>query len=219
VLAAERVLPVPAPLAPLFPGAGLQRGSLVGISGAGGLTLLLALLAEPLAQGSWAAVVGLPSLGLEAAASMGVELRRVALVPHPGPSWTTAVAVLLDALDLVVLRPPGHCRPGDARRLTARARERGATLLIAGGGPPWPERPDLELVAEGGFWEGLGAGAGTLTRRPARVVLSGRRGGRPQATTCWLPGPDGRLAHRPVKRVPTLEGVAPGTPETLSWAG
>jgi len=220
VLASERVLPVCEPLGPLFSGAGIQRGSLVGVSGAGGVTLLLSLLVGPLAQGSWAAVVGLPDLGLEAAAAMGVDLRRIALVPDPGSSWTAVVAVLLDALDLVVVRPPGHCRPGDARRLAARARERGSVLVVTGGGPAWPERPDLELAVEADGWEGLGSGEGTLRRRPARVVVSGRRGGgRPRSMTCWLPGPDGRLAARRAKGEPILEPVTPVAPEPVAWAG
>lgn len=219
VLAAGRVLPVLDPLAPLFP-EGLQRGSLVGVSGPGGVTLVLSLLAEPLAQGSWAAVVGLPDLGLEAVAALGVELSRVALVPDPGPNWTAVVSVLLDALDVVVVRPPGYCRPADARRLAARTRERGSVLLVSGGGPAWPERPDLELAVETDGWEGLGSGVGTLRRRAARVVVSGRRSaGRPRAMTCWLPGPDGRLATSRPKEEPTSTRVASEMPERVAWAG
>ena len=220
VLATERVLPVPEPLASLFPGTGLRRGSLVGVTGTGGVTLLLSLLVRPLAQGSWAAVVGLRDLGLEAAAAMGVDLGRIALVPDPGPSWPAVVAVLLDALDLVVVRPPGYCRPGDARRLAARTRERGSVLLVSGGGPAWPERPDLELAVEAGGWEGLGIGAGTLRRRAARVIVSGRRGGGlPRTMTCWLPGADGRLAPQRSRDEPTLGRVAHEVAERVAWAG
>ncbi len=216
-LAAERVLPVPEPLVPLLPGAGLQRGSLVGISGSGGVTLLLSLLVEPLAQGSWAAAVGLPDLGLEAAAKMGVELGRLALVPDPGPGWPVVVAALLDTLDLVALCTPGHCRPAEARRLAARARERGSTLLVVGG-PRWPERADVEFVAEAERWQGLGGGSGTLRRRPARVVVSGRRGGdRPRVASCWLPGPDGCLTGRRPSGEPAPASAPPA--ERVAWAG
>jgi hypothetical protein len=183
------------------------------------VTLLLSLLVEPLAQGSWAAVVGMPDLGLEAVSGMGVDLGRFAFVPDPGPSWPGVVAVLLDALDLVVLRPPGHCRPGDARRLAARARERGSVLVVAGG-PRWPEHLDLEFTADVGDWEGLGTGSGTLRQRPATVVVSGRRyRGRPGAMSCWLPGPDGRLTLRQAKEEPALERVVREEPETMAWAG
>jgi len=219
VLATERVLPVPELLAAALPGAGLRRGGLVGISGAGGMTLLLSLLAQPIAQGSWAAVVGVPDLGLEAAAALGVDLTRVALVPDPDSSWPTAVAVLLDALDVVAVRPPRPARSGEAHRLAARARERGSVLLVAGGG--WPERPDLELTAEVEGWEGLGAGVGTLRRRAGRITVSGRRGaGRPLTVSCWLPGAQGRLAPRPAAEPEgrsLLREVGEATP--VAWAG
>ncbi len=221
VLSGERVLPAPVPLVPLLPGAGLRRGSLVQVTGRGASTLLLSLLSAPLAQGSWAGVVGLPDLGLEAAAQMGVDLARIALVPDPGSGWAAVVAVLLDALDLVAVRPPGHCRPGDAHRLAAHARERGAVLLVASGdGPPWPERPDVELTAEAGRWEGLGRGSGTLRRRPGRVVVSGRRAAaRPMAVSCWLPGTDGRLAARLPRVEPSLAPVSRDASETIAWTG
>lgn len=217
VLAAERVLPVPELLRPLFPGAGIQRGSLVGISGRGSGTLLSSVLAAPLAEGSWAAVVGLPDLGLEAAGAAGVDLRRLAHVPDPGPRWPAVAAVLLDALDVVVVRPPGSCRPSDARRLAARAREQGSVLFVVGEGASWPERPDIELRAEAGDWEGLGQGAGTLRRRPAEILATGRRGGdRPRSVSCWLPGEEGRLAPRR-SREPAVAPVI--VSEALSWAG
>jgi hypothetical protein len=178
----------------------------------------MSLLVEPLAQGSWAAVVAMPDLGLEAAAGMGVDLGRFALVPDPGTNWAAVVAVLLDALDLVVVRPPRHCRLGDARRLAVRARERRSILVVAGSS--WPDPPDLEFRADVGDWEGLGTGAGTLRRRPATIVVSGRRyPGRPKTTSCWLPDPTGRLISRHAKEEPTLERVVRQEPETMAWAG
>src|SRR5207245_1888998 len=69
-LARDRCLPVLPALAPLLPEAGLRRGSTVAVTGS--VTLAMALLAGPSAAGSWGAVVGLPSLGAEAAAALGV---------------------------------------------------------------------------------------------------------------------------------------------------
>ena len=45
--------------------------------------LALALAAGPSAGGSWAAAVGMPDLGLVAAAEAGIALERFALVPYP----------------------------------------------------------------------------------------------------------------------------------------
>lgn len=219
VLAAARVLPAPEPMCSYLPEAGLRRGSLVGISGTGGMTLLLSLLVEPVGAGSWAAVVGLPDLGLEAAAAMGVDLGRVALVPNPGADWVSVAAAALDALDVVVLRPPHRCRAADAHRLAARARERRSVLVLADA-RGWPERPDLELEAEVEGWEGLDEGAGTLRRRRGRIVVSGRRGaGRPVTVPCWLPDPEGRLAARGPKAVRVSKALGSEVPETVAWAG
>ena len=55
-----RVLPVRAELAQLLPYRGLRRGSTVVVRGS--TTVLLALLAEATAEGSWAGVVGMPDL-------------------------------------------------------------------------------------------------------------------------------------------------------------
>jgi len=182
----------------LFPDGGLRRGSVVAVAGGPGATaLVLALLAPPLAAGSWAGIVGLPALGLEAAAGLGVRLDRLAVVPDPGTNWATVTAALLDALDVVVVVPPRRCRPAEVRQLVARARQRGAVLLVAAPsteGATWSERPDVELATEVIGWEGLGAGTGTLRRRLVAVSSAGRRGAdRRSEARVWLPDPEGRL--------------------------
>src|SRR4051795_3391289 len=101
-LAEEERLPVLGPLAGLFPGGGLRRGTTVSVGGGSGSTsLAMALLAGPSQAGSWAAVVGCPDLGLVAAAELGVDLERLALVPRAGSQWPTVVSALLDAVDVV----------------------------------------------------------------------------------------------------------------------
>jgi hypothetical protein len=168
-VAGERTLPVVPPLTGLFPGAGLRRGSVVSVSGS--TSLLLGVLAGPSGEGSWAAAVGLPSLGLVAAAEVGIDLVRFALVPSPGSSWSTVVGALLDAIDVVAVRPPGRVRPVDARRLAARARERGAVLVVAGDGF---DGADLRLSVVSSSWSGLGRGHGLLRERRLEVAVSGR---------------------------------------------
>jgi hypothetical protein len=178
---------VPA-LAGLLPAAGLRRGSTVAVHGA--TALLPALLAEATAAGSWAAVVGLPSFGLAAAEEYGVELARVGLVPRPGTDFPAVVAALLDGVDLVVARSD-TVQPAVARRLSARARHRGAVLVSAGS---WPAA-DLVLSCRPGRWTGLGAGAGHLSERRVLVQVRGRgAAARPVSAELLLPGPSGTVS-------------------------
>src|SRR6266576_2473104 len=114
-------LPIHPALSPLLPD-GIRRGSTVSVSGS--VSLLLALISAASAEGAWCALVGLPTISAEAAAEYGLDLQRLAIVPQPGASWTTAVGALLDAVDIVALRPPARVVPGDVRRLAARARNR-----------------------------------------------------------------------------------------------
>jgi len=167
-LAEERVLPVLDRLQPLLVGGGLRRGSTVAVEGS--TSLALALVAAPSAAGAWTAAVGVPALGLVAAAEAGVDLERLAFVPDPGDQWATVTAALLDALDVVLVRPSRRVRQGDARRLVARARERGSVLVPLSA---W-DGADVRLSLGSARWHGLGRGDGHLTRREVEVVASGR---------------------------------------------
>ena len=200
VLAGERLLPVLPPLEPLFPAGGLRRGSLVSV--AGSTSLALSVLAAASAQGSWCAAVGMPSLGLAGAADLGVALDRFPLVPSPGRStgaggWAWVVAALLDAFDVVLVQPPTHVRAADARRLTARVRERGAVLVVAGGG--WPEPAEVRLSVAAASWDGVGQGHGRLRGRRVEVVGAGRgAAARERRVALWLPHPDGGVRSQEV---------------------
>ncbi|MFN8016768.1 MAG: cytochrome c [Acidimicrobiales bacterium] len=195
--AAERLLPVPEPLAPLLPLGGLQRGAVVASTGAAATSFALALAGPTTQAGSWVAVVGLADLGLLAAAELGVCLERALLVAEPEPArWAPTVAALLDAVDLVLVRPPGRLAPSVHRRLVARARERGAVLLQVGGPvDAWGEQPDLAVRTGRPRWEGVERGHGRLRARRVEVEVAGRRAAvRTRRGALWLPGPDGRLA-------------------------
>ena len=188
--AGERTLPVSPALADLLPD-GLRRGSTVGVAGPGARSLALALIAEATATGSWAAVVGDPDLGLAAAAEVGVALARLAVVDLSGPTasrqWGAVVSALVGGLDLVLVAPRRQVRAADARRLAARARERGS-VLIRIGDAPWPDRPDLELALGGASWEGPEDGYGRLRCRRAEVVATGRgRNARERRVLLLLP--------------------------------
>jgi len=221
-LAGQRQLPLDPALTTLFPPGGLQRGSTVVVGtgstrAQGTLSLALALAAGVSSSGSWCAAVGLAELGVLAAAELGVALHRLALVPRVDPTrWTATVGTLLDTVDLVLARPPAHLRPGDARRLTARARERGSVLVPVLTDPvpagPWAEGADMRLTVQTTTWYGPGTGEGHLSARLLEIATGGRRAAaRPRSVELWLPALDGRwrIADRPAAETP------PGTHRLL----
>ena len=186
-------------LGSLLPSGGLRRGSTVVVRGS--TALLLALLAVTTAAGSWAAVVGMPDLGLLAAAELGVVLHRLALVPRPGAELGAVVAALLDGVDLVVVATDGiallRSRGADlARRLSARARHRGAVLLAFSS---WPGGADLELDCSAVTWSGLGVGYGRLAGQHITVTARGRgAAARPRRAVLSLSGESTVAAQEPV---------------------
>nr|WP_245975580.1 hypothetical protein [Amycolatopsis palatopharyngis] len=199
-----QVLPVQSALSGLLPWGGLRRGSTVAVHGS--TSLLLALLAEATAGGSWAAVVGVPDLGVAAAGELGVEVARLALVPRPGADFASVTAALLDGVDLVAVGPVGRAEQ-TARRLSARARHRGAVLLSLG---PWPGA-EVELRCTGGRWSGLDGGYGYLRQRQVVVHTAGRgAAARPARTDLLLPAPNGA-----VDGADTADGVAG---PAVSWS-
>ena len=196
--AAGTPLPVLSALEPLVGPGGLRRGSAVAVRGS--TSLLLALLTGPSRAGAWCAVVGMPALGLVAAAGTGVDLDRLALVPDPGRDWSAVAAALLDAMDVVVVAPRARVPDGEARRLAARARQRGA-VLVPFGAVDWPGT-DLRLTpVPGGPWEGVGDGHGHLRARRVTVRGEGRgSAARTREAEIWLPASGG--AVEPADRVP-----------------
>jgi hypothetical protein len=211
-LADQRLLPVLPALEPLLPQPGLRRGATVAVTGSAALAL--ALVAGASAAGSWVAAVGLPDLGILAAAETGVVLERLALVPAPGArAWPTVVAALLDAIDVVLVRSPPGLPSARARRLTARARERGVVLVPLG---PWPQPADLRLAVTASTWHGLGQGHGSLHSRVAEVVATGRGAAtRERRALLWLPSPDGAITSFSA----ATSQVGPESPAGLTLAG
>ena len=174
-------LPVAPDVRHLLPGGVLRRGRTVVVTGS--RSLLLALLARASADGAWVAVVGLPALGLVAAAEAGVDLDRLALVPDPGLDAPVALAALLDGMDVVVVGPGAALTDADRRRLQARARERGTVLVTA---TAWPgAHVVLDAAPEG--WSGARGGAGWLRRQRVVVERTGRAGCTPGRFEVELP--------------------------------
>jgi hypothetical protein len=184
----EGALPVLPALRGLLPAGGLQRGQVVTTDGPG--LLCLALAAGASAAGAWCAVVGLPALGVCAAAGAGLDPDRLLLIAEPGSSWPQVVASLLDGCDIVLLRPPDRPSAQLRRKLEAAARRHGSVLLVAG---EW-DGAQARLFAARHEWTGIGAGHGRLRARRVQVVAEGRgAGARPRAQWLWLPGPDGTV--------------------------
>ena len=165
----RQVLAVPTPLAEILPRGGLPRGGVISLGGRSGATsLLLTLLATPV--NTWSALVGMPEVGLLAAAELGVDLDRIALIPDPGPDVLQVLSVLADGVDMIAFVPPKVLAPARLRVLTARLRQSGAVLLVTG---RWPGA-DLVLNSRIENWTGLGPGHGRLRDRELVVEVGGR---------------------------------------------
>jgi hypothetical protein len=236
-LARDRRLPVLPAFDTLLPGAGqaagrpgLRRGTTVAVDArpgvAGATSLALALAAGASQAGSWVAAVGLGSLGLAAAAELGMAFERLVVVADPGrerAGWASVVAALVDGFDVVLVAAGGgaasgagcRLRAGDARRLVARVREQGAVLVAVGGELPG-ERSPLRLTVTAASWQGLGEGWGHLQGRRVTVESTGRgEAARGRRTDLWLPGPEGTvvLADPVVAPVAAVEPIPLRRPE------
>jgi hypothetical protein len=183
----ERALPTLPAVSELLSGA-LRGGAVYSVRGSS--ALVMAMMAGPSAEGAWCGVVGMPSFGAEAARGLGVDLERLVLVPDPQHDWLSVVAALVDALTVVVVHPPGEVTSGEASRLSARLRTRGAMLIAVGS---WPGS-EARLEVQANTWSGLGVGEGHLAARQATIAVTGRGAAvRPQQHQLWLPALDGTI--------------------------
>lgn len=197
----ERV-PVPGPLARLFPTGGLRPGAAYALPDSP--SLLLALAGEASHAGSWCAFVGMPDLSMQAATSHGVAADRVALIPDPGERWLSAVSSAAEVFPLVAVRPPRAATAAETARLSARLRDRASTLLVMGA---WPGA-ELSLSLSEPEWRGIGAGHGLIASRAVTIAAAGR--GLPSArrVRVLLPGPTGAVSEIAPARRAHLRAVA-----------
>lgn len=177
----------------MLPDAGLVRGWIVGCTGPAAMSLALALSSRMVATGSWLAAVGVPMLGVESAAELGVPLSRLVMVATDGrpTTWAERVAVAADGFDLILTQPPSGAERV-VRKVRQRLQARGVVLLAVGPTTPGVSC-DIEFTTIAVDWAGLGDGHGSLKGRLARVRVGGRR--LPRAVECdlWLPAPHGRV--------------------------
>ncbi len=196
LLAGKRVLPATDLLAPSLPFGGLQRGTTTIVTPShgsaeapGSTTLALELLAGVSMGGYWCAAAGLANLGILAAAERRVALERLLLVPFPGGAgrWQQVLATLFDGVDAVLFAPPVPVRSSDARKLSARAKDRGSLLIVLDRHGRWSEPGDLRCQVTSSAWSGLGEGHGLLTDRSIEIEVSGRgAAARPRRTAMSL---------------------------------
>jgi hypothetical protein len=198
------VLPVAAPLAAALPRGGLARGSVVSVLGQGATSLLFTLLAGP--EAPWTALVGMPGVGLLAAAEFGIDLDRVVVIPEPGPDVLQVLSILVDGVDMIAVTLPTQVMPSPSRQrvLTGRLRQRGSVLLVMG---PWPGA-DLVLTASWTGFSGLGRGHGRLRDRELSVEVGGRGAAAGRGTRASLLLRAGRTAVEIV--------AAPGLPVRMT---
>lgn len=165
-----RTLPVPPPIGDLLPHRVLARGTVVGVSGAN--SVLIGLLASVTASGGHAAVIGMPTLGLLAASEQGADLSKIALIADPKGSAVEVAAIVLEAMDLVILGLSGAAvTPSRARAVVARARSKGSVLVVTQG--QW-DGPDLRIESRVAGYAGLGEGRGRVTSVQLDVAATGK---------------------------------------------
>jgi len=182
------MLAVAGPLGELFPEGGIPKGAFLGVTAAsGGFSVALTLAGEVTKSRGWVAVCGLASLGLAAAEELGVDLERLVMVPSPGSRWVDVMAALIDGFDMVLTSPCSSVSREMARRLAARARQRGSVVVLMDPAD-WPESPDFVVTVLSSNWEGPEGGYGCLGGRRMDIRLAGRRArGRSLRRTLWLP--------------------------------
>jgi len=191
--ARDRCLPVDEAFADILPDTGLQRGRVVGCTGPAAMSLSLALASRSVIVGSWLAVVGVPTLGVEATAEFGIPLSRLVVVDVQGgpPVWAERVAAAADGFDVVLTCPPAGAERV-VRKVRTRLQARGVVMIVVA-----PVKAavscDLEFATTSVAWSGLGQGHGHLTSRRVTVQAGGRRMPRPVELDLWLPAPDGRI--------------------------
>ncbi|MFC5299498.1 MAG: hypothetical protein ACTIMA_14095 [Brachybacterium tyrofermentans] len=189
-------VPVPGPLAGLFPRGSLRAGSSVAITGAASTSLLLSLAVAAAGEDSWCAIAGMPDLGLRSAVDAGLDPCRLAHVPAHGEQRPQVLSALADGVDVLVLGPDLDLAPVLWRSLLGRART--ADTLVLAAAPPG--RADLTLRSTTLRWTGLGAGSGRLRTRRLEVLASGRGIAGQREVEVLLPQVGGMIASAPQQR-------------------
>lgn len=197
-------LPVPDPLADLFPRAGVRAGSSVAVQGAATTSLLLSLAVAAAGEDSWCAVAGMDDLGLRSALDAGLDPCRLALAPAGGEQRPQVLSALADGVGVLVLGPDLDLAPALWRSLLGRARA--ADTLVLAARPPGTADITLHTTSRG--WTGLQAGSGRLRRRRLHVASSGRGIAGHREVEVLLPQVGGAISEAPLVPAGAGRGVA-----------
>ena len=193
------LLPLEPAFSALLPDEGLQTGTAYTVSPSP--SLVLSLLAAASRKGHWCAVVGMPTLGVEAAAAFGIELPRLILVPDPGDRWLAVTSALAEVVPLIAVQPGGRARDADVSRLSARLRDRGSTLLVAESAESgvWPQSEGTIRLHDQ-QWLGIGEGWGLIEGSTATVTAQTRHTPQPMSVRVRLPGTHGAVEELPIEK-------------------
>jgi hypothetical protein len=188
------------------------------------MSCALALAVAPTQTGSWAAIVGIPHVGITAAQHLGVALERTMFVAVPesvttktatqqNPAQQTAaqqtaaqqtssrsdligaLSALVDGVDMLIVSRRLMTSLPSAVVRRLQARSQSRGAVLLIVGDPGSVTVDVRLTARSEHWHGLGAGHGHLQRRLVTLELDGRRCGRPRRHSLWLPNDHGGLTE------------------------
>jgi hypothetical protein len=212
----QPLLPLDTAFSSLLPDDGLLTGSAYTVSPSP--SLVLALLSAASQKGHWCAVIGMPTLGVEAAAAFGVDLDRLILVPNPAERWLAVTSALAEVVPLIAVHPGSRVRDADISRLSARLRDRGTTLLVAESAAigPWPQSEGSIRLTDP-HWHGPGEGWGLLQDCTATVTAQTRRAPLASSVQVRLPGSHG--AVEAIKDTPATVTELPTRFTPLAVAG
>lgn len=190
--------PVDAVLQPLFRRGGLPRGEIVQVTGPHAFSLALASCAEASREQHWCAALGMGEPAVAGIADFGVDLSRFINLQTPPKDWLRVASILIEAFDILIVRPSFAPTPAERGRLAAKVRERRMSIVVLDEFPGSAERlrvDDLE-------WAGTARGTGRLERCTVTV-----RNPHTGAHVLLLPGASGQASREDAEAAPAFGPV------------